>query len=92
MLKKIIFSVLGVLFGSATVYYIVCKIVATQNPFTNLVDSLFNFLGTALIWVATHIVAILIVVAVALILIFIYYYIKKKKDKNLWKNIFLVYC
>lgn len=83
MIKKIISWFCGIFFGGATIFYVVCKIIAKENAFTNLVDSIGTFIASVFIWVAHHIVAILIVIAIAVALWFVYFLIKKHKEKDL---------
>lgn len=83
MIKKIILWVVGAFLGLSIGYYIVCKIINTTNPFTTLVDNIFNLIGSMFVWVANHWLAIVIVAIIAVILWFVYYFIKKNREKDL---------
>lgn len=82
MFKAVIKWVVGLLLGCSTAYYLVCKVINTNNAFTALVDTIIGVIGTILNFIASHILSILIVIAVIGLLWLIYYLIITKKGKD----------
>lgn len=82
-MKKIILWVLGTFLTFSTGFYLVCKMINRENPFTNLVDNIFAFIGSMFIWIANHWLALVIVSIIAIVLYFVYFFIKKRKERDL---------